>query len=333
MCGRLATPARLHEGAPAAADASSSARTAPRRGRGHPRGQRKATSSTEAPRPPRRSTRRSRSAGFAAWNAALPAVREAAVVFGTLLMTVLTVMRFVPGRATLKNGGGQVRLATTRRRHRPGKGDKCNGATSDCRGGKLNGTGKITLADGGEFEGTFVDNRLDKGMAKNMKVKGDDCRYKTVSLTMSDRPAGAHRVISSWQKINAPKQNFRSAPQIRVAHRWKAVFTAVQRYRRRRNQHAGRRLHFGALKIKSCCVTSHALARASPLFSETVLYTGQIVGDKLNETGKITLANGGEFEGNFVDSILDKGMAKNVKLKVSDGWLYGCTYTGQMAGG
>ncbi|EJK76752.1 hypothetical protein THAOC_01469, partial [Thalassiosira oceanica] len=46
-------------------------------------------------------------------------------------------------------------------------------------GGKLNGTGKITLADGGEFEGTFVDNRLDKGMAKNMKLKGwsDDCRY------------------------------------------------------------------------------------------------------------------------------------------------------------
>ena len=32
--------------------------------------------------------------------------------------------------------------------------------------------------------------------------------YKTVSLTRSDRPAGAHRVISSWQKNNAPKQNF-----------------------------------------------------------------------------------------------------------------------------
>ncbi|EJK50891.1 hypothetical protein THAOC_29997 [Thalassiosira oceanica] len=46
----------------------------------------------------------------------------------------------------------------------------------DCRytglivGGKLNGTGKITFADGGEFEGTFVDNRQNKGMAKNIRL-------------------------------------------------------------------------------------------------------------------------------------------------------------------
>ncbi|EJK55821.1 hypothetical protein THAOC_24403 [Thalassiosira oceanica] len=58
-------------------------------------------------------------------------------------------------------------------------------------------------------------------------------------------------------------------------------------------------------------------------------YTGQIVGGKLNGTGKITLADGGEFEGTFVDNRLDKGMAKNMKLKFLNDV---CTYTGQMAG-
>ncbi|EJK53214.1 hypothetical protein THAOC_27401, partial [Thalassiosira oceanica] len=114
---------RLDEDAPAATDASSTARTAPRHG-GRIRGK------TPHPRGiPVDLQGGAEARAVAARNAALPAVREAAVVFGTLPMTVLAVMRFVPERATLKDGGGQLCLATTRRRNRPGKGGKCNGHT------------------------------------------------------------------------------------------------------------------------------------------------------------------------------------------------------------
>ncbi|EJK57142.1 hypothetical protein THAOC_22847, partial [Thalassiosira oceanica] len=72
------------------------------------------------------------------------------------------------GQGTLTRHGG-VRDGVFKN----GKFDEGTATNVKCGsdGGKLNGTGKITLADGGEFEGTFVNNRFDKGMAKNMKLK------------------------------------------------------------------------------------------------------------------------------------------------------------------
>ena len=312
---------RLHEGAPAApaADASSSARTAARRGRGRPpkgKGREKSeTSSTEAR--PRRSTRRSRSAGG---RSAERSTADSSVGGGSIRDSAHDRPRgdeirtgggyfqirgwsTAPGdneeegpprqrrkvRWSYEDGSTYVGEALDEKRDGQGTltrhggvrdgvfkngkfdegtatnvqwGDPCR-YTGQIVGGKMNGTGKVTLDDGGEFEGTFVDSRLDKGMAKNMKLQYTKLQFLPDGWTYTGQMAGGD--------LNGTGM-----------------------------------------------VTS----------ADGDVYEGVFVDGFLNGRGKITHYEGGELKGTFVDGYIHAGTAENVKCLTNDD-----IYTGQIVDG
>ncbi|EJK64622.1 hypothetical protein THAOC_14626, partial [Thalassiosira oceanica] len=207
---------RHDEDAPAATDASSTARTAPRRGRrkGWRKDKGKDTSSTKVPR---RSTRRSLNGGgrssersTAGSSGGGGSIRDSAHdrPRGDEIRTgesYFNIRRWSsaprdneeeePPRQRRKvqwsyvDGSTYVGEALYEKRDGQGTltrhGGVCDGVfkngqfdegtatnvkwSDDCRytgqivGGKMNGNGKITFADGWEFEGTFVDNSLREG--------------------------------------------------------------------------------------------------------------------------------------------------------------------------
>ncbi|EJK71760.1 hypothetical protein THAOC_06769 [Thalassiosira oceanica] len=139
-------PDCLDEDAPAATDASSTARTAPRRAR------------------------------------KAPAVPVAAKASGTLPMTVLTVMRFVPERATF-NDVGHVRQEPPRQRQKV-QWSYVDGSTyvGEALDGKRDGQGTL-IHHGGVWNGVFKNGKFDEGTATNVKW-GDDCRYTGMAKNM-----------------------------------------------------------------------------------------------------------------------------------------------------